>query len=49
MEEKYIQKTEKRGISWGEIAYIEGLNDKELEELESEILKELKKEEKKAN
>lgn len=41
--DEYLQKTEKRGLSWGELAYIEGLNDKELEELENEILKELEK------
>lgn len=47
--DEYLQKTEKRGLSYGELAYIEGLNDKELEELENEILKELEKEEKKAS
>ena len=47
--DEYLQKTEKRGLSYGELSYIENLSDKELEELESEILKELEKEEKKAN
>ena len=33
----YLQKTEGRGISYGEIAYIQGLNSKELEELYKEL------------
>lgn len=41
--DEYLQKTEKRGLSYGELSYIENLNDEELEELENEILKELEK------
>lgn len=36
--DEYLQLTEKRGISYGEIAYIQGLKKKELLALESEIL-----------
>ena len=39
--DEYLMKTEKRGISYGEIAYIEGLKKKELEEMEKELDKEL--------
>ena len=38
--DEYLMKTEKRGISYGEIAYIEGLNKKELNKLYEELLKE---------
>ena len=33
----YLYRTEKRGISYGEIAYINGLDKKELKELCKEI------------
>ena len=46
--DEYLQKTEKRGLSYGEQSYIENLNDEELEELENEIQKELEKLEKEA-
>lgn len=43
----YLMATEKRGISWGECAYIQGLSRKELdefcEELENEIAKGVKR------
>ncbi len=35
--DEYLQLTEKRGISYGEIAYIQGLNKKELLALNDEI------------
>ena len=38
--DEYLMKTEKRGISYGEIAYIEGLSKKELNKLYEELLKE---------
>lgn len=41
--DEYIYTTEKRGASYGEIAYLQNLKEQELEELESEILKELEK------
>lgn len=34
---------EERGISYGEIAYVESLKKKELEELEEEIIEELER------
>ena len=46
--DEYLQKTEKRGLSYGELSYIENLNAEELEELENEIQKELEKLEKEA-
>ena len=39
--DEYLMKTEKRGASYGELAYIQNLNEKELEELEEEICEEL--------
>lgn len=42
--DEYLMKTENRGISYGEIAYIQGLNNKELEDLNNEAIKELEKE-----
>lgn len=41
--DEYLMKTEKRGISWGELAYIDGLTMKELKEFENELSKELNK------
>ena len=41
--DEYIQATEKRGASWGEVAYIEGLNEKELDDMCAELDEELKK------
>lgn len=35
--DEYLQKTENRGISYGEIAYIEGLTEKELNDFEKEL------------
>lgn len=35
--DEYLQKTEDRGISWGEIAYVQGLKKKELDALIAEI------------
>lgn len=39
--DEYLMKTEKRGASYGELVYIQSLNEKELEELEEEICEEL--------
>ena len=39
--DEYLMKTEKRGISYGEIGYIANLNKKGLKDLENEIIKEL--------
>lgn len=41
---EYLTQTEKRGISYGELAYIQNLSKKELQELEKEIDIELRKE-----
>lgn len=41
--DEYIQATEKRGASWGEVAYIEGLSEKELDNMCAELDEELKK------
>lgn len=41
--DEYIQATEKRGASWGEVAYIEGLSEKELDDMCAELDEELKK------
>ena len=38
---EWLEKTEKRNISYGEIAYIENLTDKELNEMYEELLEEL--------
>lgn len=40
--DEYLQKTEKRGISYGEIAYIQGLKKQDLDSLYNEILEALK-------
>lgn len=37
----WIQKEEKRGISYGEIAYIQSLKKRELKEIEKELNKAL--------
>ena len=42
--DEYLQTTEKRGASWGEIAYIESLSKKELDDLCAEIDEELENE-----
>lgn len=39
--DNWIQKEEKRGVSYGEIAYIESLKKRELEEIEKELNKAL--------
>lgn len=41
--DEYLQKTENRGISYGEIAYIQGLKKKDLDSLYVELLDEIKK------
>lgn len=41
--DEYLMATEGRGVSYGEIAYIEGLNKKELDDLYNEALSELEK------
>lgn len=41
--DEYLMATEGRGISYGEIAYIEGLDKKELDSLYNEALSELDK------
>lgn len=38
MYDDYLNKTQKRGISWGEIAHIDSLNKKELNGLYNELL-----------
>lgn len=38
MYDEHLRNTEKRGISWGEIAHIENLNKKELKGLYNELL-----------
>ncbi len=40
--DEYIQATEKRGASWGEVAYIEGLSEKELDDMCAELDDKLK-------
>lgn len=45
MYDEYLQKTEKRGISYGEIAHIESLAECELQEFYDELYAELYKEE----
>ena len=42
--DEWLRKTEKRGISYGEIAYIQGLSKKELNDLETELYEELEAE-----
>lgn len=39
--DELLQKTEKRGVSYGELAYIESLSDKEAKDLLEECYKEL--------
>lgn len=39
--DELLQKTEKRGVSYGELAHIESLSDKEAEDLLEECYKEL--------
>lgn len=41
--EEYVQRTEKRGISYGELIYIQNLNKKQLQEMEKELYKQLNK------
>ena len=41
--DEYLMKTENRGISYGELAYIQNLTEKELEELEIELDEKLSK------
>lgn len=41
--DEYLMKTEKRGASYGEIAYIDGLNKKELDDFCAELDAELEK------
>ena len=43
--DEYLYETEGRGISYGEIAHIEGLNKKELDELYKEINEEREEDE----
>lgn len=45
MYDEYLYKTEKRGISYGEIAHIESLSECELQEFYDELCAELYKEE----
>lgn len=41
--DEYLQKTEKRGASYGELAYIESLTSAELDELDTALIEELEK------
>lgn len=41
--DELLQATEKRGASWGEVAYIENLDDKQAHELLEECYTELNK------
>ena len=45
MYDEYLYKTEKRGISYGEIAHIESLSERELQEFYDELCTELYEEE----
>ena len=36
--DEYLMKTENRGMSYGELAYIQNLSEEELKELEEEIV-----------
>lgn len=47
MYDEYLMKTENRNMSYGELAYIEGLKKKELDNLLEEILEELESEDEK--
>lgn len=40
--DEYLMKEEKRGVSYGELAYIQNLNDEELNELYNELLENIK-------
>ena len=39
--DEYLMKTENRGISYGELAYLQGLSKEQLEEFEKELDEEL--------
>ena len=39
--DEYLMKTENRGISYGELAYLQDLSKEQLEEFEKELDKEL--------
>lgn len=39
--DELMQKKENRGISYGELVYLQDLNEKKLNEIENEILEEL--------
>lgn len=41
--DEYLQATEQRGASYGEVAYIDGLSDKEASDMLEECYKELNK------
>ena len=41
--DEYLQATEKRGVSYGELAYIENLSDKETRNMLEECYQELNK------
>lgn len=41
--DEYLQATEKRGVSYGECAYIENLSDKEARDMLEECYQELNK------
>lgn len=38
---EWLEKTEKRNTSYGELLYIEGLNEKDLNDMYEELLEEL--------
>ena len=40
--DEYLMKTENRGISYGELAYLQNLTEKELKKLEIELDEELR-------
>lgn len=42
--DEYLMKTEKRRISYGELAYIQNLSMKELKKMEEELIKDLESE-----
>lgn len=39
--DEWLEKTEKRNTSYGELLYIEGLNEKDLNDMFEELLEEL--------
>lgn len=41
---EYLEKTENRNTSYGELIYIDNLNEKELNEMYNELLEELESE-----